>query len=141
MRNPVLRILCGVAGVICAALGIVGMFLPVLPTTPFLLLATFLFARSSSRLNEWLISTRAYRNYVVPFKTNQGIPATTKTRILATSFFVIGISAFAVKDIPVWNFVVWFILELVVLWLLYLMCIRIPTLGATSPREPERDPR
>ena len=121
---------CIPLGFIFAALGIVGMFVPVLPTTPFLLLAGFLFARSSKRLDTWLKSSRAWKTYVQPFVEKQTIPAATKARILVVSCVVMGISAFAVKDFPGINFVVWFILELVLLWLLYLMFVRIPS----SPR-------
>lgn len=125
--KQVLRILCIPLGFLCAALGIVGMFVPVLPTTPLLLLAGFLFARSSSKLEMWLKSTKPWKTYVQPFVEKQAIPAATKARILIISGIVMGISAFAVKDIPGINFVVWVILELVMLWLLYLMFIRIPS--------------
>ncbi len=50
------RILWLIAGIICLALGIIGVVLPILPTTPFMLLATFCFAKSSKRLHSWLIN-------------------------------------------------------------------------------------
>lgn len=127
MGNSLLRGLCMVGGLFCAALGTVGMFVPVLPTTPLLLLAGFLFARSSKKLDAWLKSTRGWKAYVSPFLEKRAIPPSTKARILVVSGVVMGISAFAVKDIPGVNFVVWFILELVMLLLLYLMFVRIPT--------------
>ena len=127
MSKLIIRIVCIPLGFIFAALGIVGMFIPVLPTTPFLLLAGFLFAHSSKRLNDWLVSTRAWNTYVMPFVEKQAIPAATKARILIVSCVVMGISAYAVKDLAGINFVVWFTLELVLLWLLYLMFVRIPS--------------
>ena len=127
MGKLIIRIVCIPLGCICAALGIIGMFVPVLPTTPFLLLAGFLFARSSKRLNTWLTSTRAWKTYVQPFVEKRAIPAATKARILIVSCAVMAISAYAVKGIAGINFVVWFTLELVLLWLLYLMFVRIPS--------------
>ena len=97
------------------------------PYHPLLLLAGFLFARSSKRLNTWLRGTKAWKTYVNPFLIKQAIPGPTKARILIVSGTVMLISAFAVKDIAGINFVVWFVLELVMLLLLYLMFVRIPT--------------
>lgn len=130
MKNPAIRALTAAAGVLCAVVGIVGMFVPVLPTTPLLLLAGFLLARSSNRLNAWLEGTRAYQAYVIPFKENRGIAFKTKVRILCVSFAVMAVSAFAVRNIETWNVVVWIVLALVSCWLLYLMSFRIPTLEA-----------
>lgn len=127
MNNVIVRTLCAIAGLLCAGIGIIGMFVPVLPTTPLLFLAGFLFARSSKRLNTWLRGTKAWKTYVNPFLIKQAIPGPTKARILIVSGTVMLISAFAVKDIAGINFVVWFVLELVMLLLLYLMFVRIPT--------------
>lgn len=102
--------------------GCIGVFIPVLPTTPLLLLATFLFAKSSPRCHAWIVSTKVYRTYVAAFKEAGGIPATTKMRILTISFVVMGVSAFVVRK-PI----VWVILGCVALFLMYLMCVRIPT--------------
>jgi uncharacterized membrane protein YbaN (DUF454 family) len=112
---------------VCVVAGVVGIFLPVLPTTPFLLLATFLFANSSPRYHAWIQSTGIYKRYVLPFKERGGLPVGQKIRIIAVSFIIMGISAFAVRVIYVW-----IILALVALWLLYLMFIRIPTVPKRS---------
>lgn len=114
-------LLLACAWIACIA-GCIGVFIPVLPTTPFLLLATFLFAKSSPRCHAWIQSTGIYRKYVIPFKEEGGIPASVKVRILAVSFLLMGISAFLVQ-----RWYIWLVLGLVALWLLYLMCIRIPT--------------
>lgn len=51
-----MKILWGSAGLIFVALGVVGVFLPLLPTVPFLLLATWCFSKSSVRLHDWLVN-------------------------------------------------------------------------------------
>ncbi len=110
---------------LAVVLGCVGIFVPVLPTTPFLLLALFLFARSSPRCHAWMQSTKLYRTYVMPFKEAGGLSLVVKARILAVSFVLMGISAVAV---PYWY--VWVTLSCVALWLLYLMFVKIPTVSS-----------
>ena len=120
-RLPRLLMLAG-AWIACV-IGCIGVFVPVLPTTPLLLLATFLFARSSPRCHAWIVSTRVYQTYVAAFKEAGGIPVGTKVRILAVSFTVMGLSAWFVQK-PV----VWIILGCVAAFLVYLMVLRIPTI-------------
>lgn len=132
MKNTAVRAVLAFLGLICAALGIIGIFVPVLPTTPLLLLAAFLFARSSQRLNAWLSSTKAYQNYVLPFRENRGIERRAKIRILAISYTAVAISAFAVRNVETWNIVVWAILGCVVAFLFYLVVLRLPTLQSES---------
>lgn len=55
-----MRYLWAGLGLVCVALGVIGAFLPLLPTVPFLLLAAFLFARSSERLHHWILSHRTF---------------------------------------------------------------------------------
>ena len=112
---------------LCTKTGFIGVFVPVLPTTPLLLLATFLFARSSPRLHAWIQTTKIYKNYVEAFKQAGGIPLATKIRILVVSFTVMGISALLVQRPPVW-----IILGCVAVFLLYLMLLRIPTVKVES---------
>ena len=59
-----MKILFAILGCIALALGIVGIFLPLLPTTPFLLLAAALWVRSSPRLYGWLLSHRRLGGYI-----------------------------------------------------------------------------
>ena len=122
--HPIKRIACVAIASIAAALGFIGVFIPVLPTTPLLLLAAFLFSRSSERLDAWLRSTPVYKKYVEPFKGNGGIEFKRKVYIVTISFVIMGISGVLVQ-----RWYVWLVLAAVGAWLLYLMFVRIPTLG------------
>lgn len=101
--------------------------------TPLLLLATFLFAKSSPRCHAWIVSTKVYRTYVAAFKEAGGIPLAAKVRILAVSFTLMGLSAWFVQKPLVWG-----ILGCVSLFLLYLMFVRIPTIGTERVQQARR---
>lgn len=122
------KVLLVTLGTLCAALGVVGVFLPVLPTTPLLLAAACLFSKSSERLSAWLASTKVYDAYVRPFKESGGIALPRKLRVLGISYAVMGLSAALVRR-PL----VWAILGAVALFLLWLMLFRIPTLPEEPP--------
>ena len=62
------------AGSVCLALAVLGVFLPLLPTTPFLLLASACYVRSSERLHGWLMGNRLLGGYIRNFKERRGIP-------------------------------------------------------------------
>jgi uncharacterized membrane protein YbaN (DUF454 family) len=128
------RIIFFICAWIALITGVIGIVVPVLPTTPLLLLATFLFANSSQRFHNWMTRTKVYARYVRPFKEDGRIDLATKVRILAFSFIIMGISAVVVGITveALWvRILVWAVLLAVVVWLLYLMCIHIPT----RPRE------
>lgn len=78
-----MRPLYNAAGVLALVLGILGIFLPLLPTTPFLLLASWCFARGSERLHGWLLSHRVFGEYLRNFEAGRGIPL--KAKIVATA--------------------------------------------------------
>lgn len=92
------KVLFLIAGSISLALGFIGMFMPVLPTTPLVLLAAFLFSRSSERLSSWIATTPIYRAYVEPFKQSGGISLPRKMRILAISYSVMDLVHFWFKN-------------------------------------------
>ncbi|HNS32661.1 MAG TPA: YbaN family protein [bacterium] len=88
------RILLIVSGTISASIGIIGMFLPVLPTTPFLLLAAFFYSRSSGRFYKWLLSNRLCGTYIRNYVEGKGIPARQKILTLIMLWLTIGYSTF-----------------------------------------------
>ena len=83
-----------VAGFVALFLGIVGIFVPVLPTTPFLLLASACFLRGSERLHRWLLSHGRLGKYIREFEAGRGIPA--RAKVVAIAMMWISI-AFAVE--------------------------------------------
>ena len=78
-----------VLGLISLALGIIGVLLPLLPTTPFVLLAAGLFAKGSTRLHHWLINHRLFGKLIKDFDENKIIPLHAK--IIAISMLWISI--------------------------------------------------
>lgn len=74
----VVKILLATLGSLALALGIVGIFVPLLPTTPFLLLAAALWVRSSPRLYGWLLAHPCLGGYIRNFRENRAIPLRAK---------------------------------------------------------------
>lgn len=69
-------------GLACVFLGIMGIFLPILPTTPFILLAAWLFARSSKRFHKWLVEHPRFGPILVMWGDERGITRSVRNRIL-----------------------------------------------------------
>lgn len=96
-KQKILRILLMIAGTVSLALGTVGLFLPILPTTPFLLVSAACYVRSSERMYNWLIRNRWFGEYIRNYQEGKGIPLKTKifaisilwVTILYSSFFIL----------------------------------------------------
>ena len=91
-RSRTARVVLIVAGCLCVALGAVGVVLPILPTTPFLLAAAFCFAKSSDHLYSWFRSTRLYKSHLETVRRGEGMTWPAKLRIMATVTVVIGLA-------------------------------------------------
>ncbi|HDD6791117.1 TPA: YbaN family protein [Staphylococcus aureus] len=96
-----MRLILIVIGLIFTALGIAGAVLPLLPTTPFLLVAVFCFARSSDRFYNWLINQKIYKEYVENFYLHRGYTLQQKIKILISLYIVIGFSIYMVDVLTV----------------------------------------
>lgn len=86
-----------VLGFLFLGIGIVGIYMPLLPATPFLLLATACFAKGSEKFHKWFTSTKIYKNNIEPIKDNKGLTMKKKIKILAMITFFIAISFYFVK--------------------------------------------
>lgn len=102
-------------------LGVLGAFLPILPTTPFLTLSAFFYSRSSDRFDRWLKSTRIYQFYAADYQATGKIPRSKKKKILINIYLLMGISIFLV---PLWSLKI--ALTLLAAFLTYMLMYRIP---------------
>jgi uncharacterized membrane protein YbaN (DUF454 family) len=93
-KQRVVRVLLFIAGSISLFFGIIGIFLPVLPTTPFLLLTAACYMRSSERMYNWLLNNRWFGEYIKNYQAGRGIPLKTKIVAIATMWIMMFISMF-----------------------------------------------
>ena len=80
------------AGTVCVALGVLGMFLPLLPTTVFLLMAAYCYSRSSERFHTWLLTHKLFGSYITNYKSGKGISLRQKITTIAILWASIGVS-------------------------------------------------
>jgi len=100
VSSKVVRVLLLIIGSISIILGVVGIFLPVLPTTPFLLLAAACYVRSSHNFYTWLVSHPVLSKYILAYLDGKGIPRKAKCYTLATIWPTMGISS---AIVPLWQ--------------------------------------
>ena len=97
-RKDYMKIIYVILGFISMGLGIAGSFLPGLPTVPFLLLASFFFARGSERFHGWFTQTRIYKNYLEDFEKNRSMTLKAKIALLCLSSTMIAFPIFLLKN-------------------------------------------
>ncbi|WP_337833282.1 YbaN family protein [Geoanaerobacter pelophilus] len=95
-RNPVVRWFLVCAGIASTALGIIGIFLPLIPTVPLLLLAAACFARSSEKFHQWLLEHDRLGPLIKGYVDGSGIPIRAKITAISMVWVTIPISAFLV---------------------------------------------
>ena len=86
------RIVLILVGVVSLALGALGVFLPLLPTTPFVLVSAFAFANSSERLHQWLLDHNVFGPLIANWRNHGAISRRTKIVSLASMVAIIVIS-------------------------------------------------
>ena len=93
-------------GVIALGLGLLGLFVPLLPTTPFLLVASACFLRSSERLHRWLLHHRLFGCYIRDYQAGLGVPMRIKALALAAIWISIpaslGLMSLRLGASPAW---------------------------------------
>ena len=100
-KRKSVRILLFVVGSISLFFGIIGIFLPLLPTTPFLLLTAACYIRSSERMYNWFLNNRWFGEYIRNYQSGRGIPLKTKLFAISSMWITMCISVILVaRNIP-----------------------------------------
>ena len=95
--NPAVRLLWLILGLLFTGLGVIGAFLPVMPTTVFLLIAAFFFARSSPKFYNWLLNNRAFGPLIRDWRAGLGLPLRAKVLAVSLLGVTVGSSIFFVS--------------------------------------------
>lgn len=98
--NKATRILLIIAGTLCVILALIGVLFPVLPTTPFLLLAAVCYGRSSEKFYHWLLNNGLFGRYIRNYREGRGIPLKQKVITIGLLWLSIGYAAWQVA--PQW---------------------------------------
>jgi uncharacterized membrane protein YbaN (DUF454 family) len=98
IKSPI-KLLWLMIGIVSMVLGAIGVVLPVLPTTPFLLLASFCFAKGSDRFHKWFIGTKLYKKHLESFVTSRSMTLKTKLCILLPASAMLILAMLAMSNI------------------------------------------
>ena len=97
-KNPVIRTLLIISGIISLVLGVIGILLPVLPTTPFIILAAACFARSSQKFYDLLYGNRFFGKILRDFRDKKGLALKYKAYILTMLWLTLTSTAIFFTD-------------------------------------------
>lgn len=86
-------------GILSLTLGVIGIFLPILPTTPFLLMASFCFVRSSSKMNHWLLNHKTFGTYLRNYLEYGAIRKKDLIKGLLSLWLALGVSMFLTQKL------------------------------------------
>ncbi len=88
-------------GVVSLLVGLIGVFLPLLPTTPFVLLAAYFFSRSSGRLHQWLLRHRVFGSIIRDWESNGAIRP--KAKLIAVTMITLSLGYALVFKAMFWQ--------------------------------------
>ena len=86
--------ICVVLAFVCVGLGVVGIVLPILPTTPLFIAAACLFAKGSERFHKWFLNTKLYKKYIESAVKNGTMEKNAKRNMMITLAIVFGLGIF-----------------------------------------------
>ena len=109
IKSPI-KLLWLMIGIVSMVLGAIGVVLPVLPTTPFLLLASFCFAKGSDRFHKWFIGTKLYKKHLESFVTSRSMTLKTRLCILLPASAMLILAMLAMSNIYGRVFIVFLII-------------------------------
>lgn len=93
-------------GTLSLVLGVIGIFVPVLPTTPLLLLASVCYLRSSKTMYNWIINNKMLGKYIYSYMNYKAIPKTTKTGAIIFLWLTLSISILLMQSMYIKIFLV-----------------------------------
>ena len=111
-----MRLILIIVGAISLVLGVLGIFLPMLPTTPFLLLSAAAWVKASPSLYDWLLNHRVLGEYIRNFREHRAIPLRVKIISVSLVWLTIGYCIFAVVDEWWWAQVLMGLLAVAISW-------------------------
>jgi len=94
-----IKILLIIAGTFFVGIGIVGIFIPILPTTPFLLISAALYAKSSKRFYGWILKNKIFGRYIKNYREGRGISLGLKTIVISLLWVTIICSLIFIVDV------------------------------------------
>lgn len=99
VKNKIVRILFIIAGFVSLLFAILGIFLPLLPTTPLVLLAAYLFGKSSEKFHFWIINNKVFGKYIKNYQDGKGITRRSKITAITSMWAVLLISVFWATEV------------------------------------------
>ncbi|MGI6048825.1 MAG: YbaN family protein [Petrimonas sp.] len=104
--NKIKRILFAIGGSLALILAILGIFVPGIPCTPFALLSAALFAKSSEKLYNWLLSNKILGPRIKSYQRRKGISISSKIKVIILMLTMVFISAFVIVKMPAIKFII-----------------------------------